>query len=250
MSFWSTCGGLKSKGLFLLWLIYPAFFWFEYSNSLFFAHLPILSCFSIFCFHIILWSLSFTPFSLSLPCFATYYPCESKGIWLLCIQTWIAPNRYIYSSTMIWVTGAQPVLHWNNQLWARMHTPPLMEMSHRQSFLSPITCHWACKIHSWRSHCSSVRLNGPSCVALSFRKMMSVIVKATFKSGVGEKIVPLFFTLLLAFHLVLILVMHDWLDWRNKLSLHFLQLFQLSLMVTLLVICTFAKSHYDGSSKK
>jgi len=38
---------------------------------------------------------------------------------------------------------------------------------------------------------------------------LRVIVKATFKSGVGEKIVPLFFTLLLAFHLVLILVMHD-----------------------------------------
>lgn len=129
MSSCSTWGGLKSERLFFA----PAdiaglFFWCEYSSSLFSFLLSFrlsrLISFCIFSFPIILWSLSFSLFpslAFSLFLWTTYYPAESKGIGQLCIQTWMIPNRYIYSSTMIWVTGAQPVLHWNNQLWARMH---------------------------------------------------------------------------------------------------------------------------------
>lgn len=195
---------------------------FAFLCSLFHSTSPVLSCFSSFLpYHPLIpfihSVLSFPPL-LSLSFFEQHILVSQKGLGSFAYK--LGSLQIVTSTAAQWSESLEHSQFYIETISSGpgCTTPPLMEMSHRQPFLSPITCHWACKIHSWHSHCSSIRLNGPSCVALSFRKMMSVIVKATFKSGVGEKIMPLFFTLLLAFHLVLI-VMHDWLDWRNKLSL-------------------------------
>lgn len=193
-------------------------FKFAFLCSLFHSTSPVLSSFSSFS------SLSsFDPFhsprslfsSLAFSLFEQHILVSQKGLGSFAYK--LGSLQIVTSTAAQWSESLEHSQFYIETISSGpgCTTPPLMEMSHRQPFLSPITCHWACKIHSWHSHCSSVRLNGPSCVALSFRKMMSVIVKATFKSGVGEKIMSLFFTLLLAFHLVLI-VMHDWLDWRKK----------------------------------
>lgn len=195
MSFCSTWGGLKSErlffapadiaGLFLVWILKFAFlsFLFHSASTVLsrFTSFPSLSSFDPF--H----SVPF-PLSLSLSFFEQHItPVSQKGLGSFAYKLgWL---QIVTSTAAQWSESLEHSQSYTETISSGpgCTTPPLMEMSHRQPFLSPITRHWACKIHSWHSHCSSVRLNGPSCVALSFRKMMSVIVKATFKSGVGEK---------------------------------------------------------------
>ncbi len=182
MSSCSTWGGLKSERLFFA----PAdiaglFFWCEYSSSLFASSfIPPLPSYLVLhlSFPIILWSLSFSLFpslAFSLFLWTTYYPAESKGIGQLCIQTWMTPNRYIYSKH-------NDLSHWSTVSSTLKQSALGQDAQRHRSWkwaidsLSCLPSHatGACKIHSWHSHCSSVRLNGPSCVALSFRRMMSV----------------------------------------------------------------------------
>lgn len=144
----------------------------------------------IFFFRIILFDLFHSlssPFP-SLFLWTTHYPVSRKGLGSFAYK--LGSLEIVTSTAAQWSESLEHSQFYTETISSGpgCTTPPLMEMSHRQAFLSPITRHWTCKIHSWHSHCSSVWLNGPSCVALSFRKRMSGIVRATLKSRVGEKL--------------------------------------------------------------
>lgn len=177
---------------FLLLLIQLAFYYSCCLSLFIWFHLHL---FFIIVFSFLLWFLSFTLSSNFL-----------NSTLLRCFEgDRAALHTDLIRSKSLHLQHHNDVSHWSAarillKQWG-CAVPSLLEMSPRQPFWLFFTWHWACKIHSWHSHCSSLKLNGPTCVYLSW-KDDSCKCSNNIHVTIWWETRLLFFTSFLGFHLL------------------------------------------------
>lgn len=144
--------------------------WLKYSFLLIQPALLLMLSFSLYLisspslfiivFSVLLWSLSFT-FS------SNFHSLSEQHITQVCRR---GSSGFAYGFDLLQiVTSIAP--HWCESLERSQSSAQTMRMcsamSRRQPFWLFVTWQWACKIHSRHSHCSSLKLNGATCVGLS-----------------------------------------------------------------------------------